>query len=140
MATLSLSAQNEGERMGPPPQGDPSERIVKELKLDDATATKFNEVYKAYKEEEKALHPQRTQGEKPKNPEELSDAEIEQMILSNFDMQQKQLDLKRSYYPKWREFLTPGQIQKLYMMERPMGGRGHEGGRPRPPRNRGDNK
>ena len=47
-----------------------------------------------------------------------TDAEIDQMILENFAQSHKILDIREKYYAKFRKFLTPKQIMKIYQVEK----------------------
>jgi len=135
--TFTANAQDKKERKGEPK--DPTEHIVKALELDDAAAAKFTETYKAYREDAKALRP--TPAGEGKKFEDKTEAEAEIEIQQQFEYNQKLLDLRKSYFSKYREFMTPKQIQKFYRMERrmndhardrrgPGGNRGPKGPRP----------
>jgi len=142
LAAFSAGAQNRDDSRREPPK-DPTEHIAKELGLDESATAKFSEIYKAYREDAKALHPKPT-GDR-KKPSELTEDQIEQMVMDEFDQSQKLLDLRKSYYPRFREVLQPSQIHKFYMMERRMGEHamqrgggpgGHRGGGRHPGRDR----
>lgn len=97
-----------------------AERIANELALDDKTAEKFIQTYKEYLIENRNL---RNGGHKEVagTPGERkgfkSDADVEKMLLGKFDQRQKKLDLDRKYYNKFRKFLGPKQIMKMYSLE-----------------------
>lgn len=97
-----------------------AERIANELALDDKTAEKFIQTYKEYLIENRNL---RNGGHKEAagTPGERkgfkSDADVEKMLLGKFDQRQKKLDLDKKYYEKFRKFLGPKQIMKMYSLE-----------------------
>lgn len=99
-----------------------AERLAGELALDDKTAEKFIQTYIGYLTENRDLR--KVQGEckaEAKTPGERrafkSDADVEKMLLGRFDQRQKKLDLDRKYYEKFRKFLGPKQIMKMYSLQ-----------------------
>jgi hypothetical protein len=46
-----------------------------------------------------------------------TDAEVEKMIKKRFAQSRKMLDIREKYYDKFRKFLSPKQIQKVYEMD-----------------------
>ena len=91
-----------------------ADRIAAELALDDKTSEKFKETYKA------AI---RNEFKSEKGQKGMSDADIEKSILDGFDKKQKNLDLDRKYYEKFRKFMGPRLIQKMYRLESHQGQR-----------------
>lgn len=101
-------------------------QIANSLTLDDATTAKFTELYKSYIEE---LHAIRTKyngnkgeikpehrGFSPKSmrTQPRSDKEVEERLLNSFKRDKEIAELKEKYYKKFRVFLNPKQIQKVY--------------------------
>jgi len=112
-----------------------SRRMAEELALDEPTAEKFVPLYSAFKNE---IH--EVLAAAPKAGKDASDAEIEASIKAKFQASRQVLDIREAYYDKFREILTPRQIQKLYKSEGRKvgahnGGPGHGGGRPGGPGN-----
>ena len=99
-----------------------TQRMVKELALDDATAAKFTPVYTEFRNDLNAA--MKTAPKLPQNP---TDAQIEESILAKFEISRQVLDIREAYYPEFRKILTPRQLQKIYDTERRMGmpGQGH---------------
>ena len=98
-------------------------RMVNELALDDATAVKFTETYKKYMEEVAALRascPVKIKREEGK-AQRRTDAEIDKAILDRFAMSRKQLDLREKYYKEFCKFLSPRQVEKMYVKEKSYG-------------------
>ena len=81
-----------------------ADRIAAELALDDKTSEKFKETYKAYMTDKAAI---RNEFKSEKGQKGMSDADIEKSILDGFDKKQKNLDLDRKYYEKFRKFMGP---------------------------------
>lgn len=108
-------------------------RMAKRLMLDDATTAKFTPLYKEYLTEMRSCAAGcATNGACPmgkKDSVSVSDADIEKCIDQCFEMQQKKLDLKKSYYKKLKSVLNMKQLQTIFcrpagpgkMGPRPMG-------------------
>lgn len=166
LATLTLTAQGMAQapqrRPHPANNENRNEQLAKSLQLDEATAGQFTKIYAEYHEAMRKVRmqyrfEQPKQGEVKEGEERpaLSDEQIEKNILNRFAMSRAILDIREQYYPRFREVLTPRQIEQLYRLEqrqgerirqrhqerqttgRPMGrpGERHEG-IGRPPRNR----
>ena len=98
-------------------------RMVNELALDDASAVKFTEVYKKYMEEMSNLRstcPLKAKKEEGKSYRR-TDAEVEKSIEERFAMSRKKLDIREKYYKEFRKFLSPRQVEKIYMKEKSYG-------------------
>ncbi len=89
--------------------------ITGKLDLTPEESQAFWAVYNQYDEERKML---KKSLRKPKNFAELSDAEIEALILKRFEIEAEELTLKRSYFTKLKEVLPVKKIAKLQMIER----------------------
>ena len=116
-------------------------KLVEDLALDDATADRFVPVFKAYKNDifavKQKYRPEKKDLEPGAEPARKTDAEVEQMILNRFAQGREIIDVRESYYKKFRAFLSPRQIQKIYDQEKKQGnGMKHEqmnrGGAPGP--------
>lgn len=120
-----------------------TEDMVRCLNLEDGVKAQFEKVYSDFRREinsvaREMFRPARSQSEE----------DIEKAILGNFDVSQKILDIRRKYYSKFREFMKPSQIQRMYRNERDAGhhmqegpsdrrgprGEDRPGERPEPPR------
>lgn len=93
-------------------------RMAKRLMLDDATTAKFTPIYKEYLTEMRACAQNcRKAGTCPFNQKDsvvMTDADIEKCIDQCFDMQQKKLDIKKSYYKKLKSVLNMKQMQAIF--------------------------
>ena len=89
--------------------------IANEMAMDDETTRQFVEIFCQFQKEIWALGP------RPKREKShLSDKEAEQAMNERFAHSQKILDLRKKYYLKYSKFLTPTQIEKVYVLERRM--------------------
>ena len=89
--------------------------IANEMAMDDTTTKQFVETFCQFQKEIWTLGP------RPKREKaHLSDKEAEQAMNERFAHSQKILDLRKKYYLKYSKFLTPTQIEKVYVLERRM--------------------
>lgn len=99
-----------------------AQSIAEKLELDDATTAKFIETYKAYLKETHEVYakygPKRGDMRKGEGKQRKTDAEVEQEITNQFAMSRALVDVREKYYKKFRAFLNPRQIQKVYSQER----------------------
>ena len=138
-----------GAAIAQPQQRDPkkqAQRIVKALELNNQQAEEFTKVYLLYKEECKAVQEKyprmkgmpspdskaekKAKGEQPPLP---TDEEVEKSILDGFKRDKALIDVKEKYYWEFAKFMSPQQIQKMFMMENAPRGGQQNGGRPMPP-------
>jgi hypothetical protein len=97
------------------------DQMVNALMLDDATSAKFVPIYEQYLNDMKNC---RKMGRTAKgaqyrnNNQNMTDAEIDQMIRDRFKQSRKMLDIRESYYSQFRKVLTPKQMLKMYGTER----------------------
>ena len=138
-----------GAAIAQPQQRDPkkqAQRIVKALELNNQQADEFTKVYLQYKEECKAVQEKyprfkgmpapdskgekKAKGEQPPLP---TDEEVEKSILDGFKREKALIDVKEKYYWEFAKFMSPQQIQKMFMMENAPRGGQQNGGRPMPP-------
>ena len=89
--------------------------FANEMAMDKETTRQFVETFCQFQKEIWALGP------RPKrDTAHLSDKEAEQAMNERFVHSQKILDLRKKYYLKYSKFLTPAQIEKVYVLERRM--------------------
>lgn len=89
-------------------------RIAEQLEVEGSDKDAFISLYQNYKKES---------GEIMKTLPAASDdreTAAEARILSDFEKSEKILSLRKAYYFKFREILSPSQIQKMYDLERAM--------------------
>lgn len=82
------------------------------LELEGDKAESFIAIYKEFKAE---IFKVKSSAKRPSKNQ--TDEEIEASIKAGFDISRKVLDIREAYYDKFREVLTPAQIQKMYFHE-----------------------
>jgi hypothetical protein len=88
--------------------------ITQRLNLTSEEAQQFWPVFNQFSEKM-----QQIKGTKMDAPlDEMSDADAEKMILTEFDKESKELELKKEYYQKLKKVLSVRKIAKLYRAER----------------------
>ncbi len=96
--------------------------ITTELDLSTKDAEKFWPIYNEMEDKRMEIMEERKNAMKAmkakKEEGTLKDADIEKSIQLNFEMEQKELDLKKSYHKQFKEVLTMEQVGQLYMAER----------------------
>jgi len=92
--------------------------MVSWLELDGKTKDRF---VKEYTDFRKAID---GVAKNARPPRELSDEkEIDKAIQQNFIVSEQILQIRKEYYARFKEFLKPSQIQKIYGIEREAGRR-----------------
>lgn len=110
-------AENEAER-----KAKMEAYLTEQLELTDAEKKAFFPVYEQFQKEKKALRAaSRAMKKKGVKMEDLSDAELEEVMQASFETKQKELDLKKKYHEKFKKVLPLKKVAKLYMVERKMG-------------------
>ena len=121
-----------------------AERLAKDFDLKDDAKTAFIEKYTQYQEElfgemrQQGNRGEAQQGERKKTTE-MSDEELEKMIKSYFERQEKQiegmqkrLEVQKKYYAEFSKTLSPKQLIKIFGQQRPQNrqgqGQGQRGG------------
>lgn len=114
--------------------------IEKNLSLEGEKLELFREIYNQYTQELAVLaesDPQPRQGggqqgggqqgggrggqqggQGGERGEKLTDQEIEQNILDSFSRSRRSIEIKETYYKKFRTILSPSQINQMYRVER----------------------
>lgn len=132
---LSLNAQGRHQREGGQGRFGEGQRqemverqaasLVERMSLDDITASWFVPLFKEYSEAlmaaRKAAFP-----EKDKSIDGLSDEDAEALILNIFASDEKAVAVKREYYARFKERLTPQQLVKVFAAQ--PGQQGHRRG------------
>lgn len=131
--SITLSAQNketQEKKQRPTPEQMTqmqTDRMVKALMLDDATAAKFTPVYGNYLKE---LRECRMMNRTPRGQKDaaqatkmapkpaLTDAEIAKQIKDQFAQSRKLLDIREKYYTEFSKVLSQKQVTRIYQMEK----------------------
>lgn len=118
MSVLALSAQtpeNQRKQLTPEQRVEQQvERMEKQLLLDDETAAKFAPLYKEYIEALAQCRPAAPKEKIKPRQEKLTDEAIDQRMQARFELQKKRLDVKETYYKKFKEILTMRQVEKIF--------------------------
>lgn len=109
-----------------------ADQLVQRMSLDDVTAQWFVPLYVEYAD---ALYAIRHEAmpSRDKAIDGLSDEDAEQLILNQFEAEEKTVALKRSYYERFKQRLTSQQLVKVFAMQPgqrggQQGSRGQRGG------------
>jgi Spy/CpxP family protein refolding chaperone len=92
--------------------------ITSELELTPEEAKVFWPVHEQYRAELKKLHEERRDIMKErKKGEELTDAQVEEMIQKHFALKEKELALEKKYHTEFKKVLPIKKVGKLYRAE-----------------------
>jgi hypothetical protein len=91
--------------------------FTQKLDLTESESKVFWPIYNAYQKDLRTLRSKQRKLYKV-NYEELSDKELEVMIENRFESKQKQLDLERRYYSKFKKVLPMKKVARLPRVER----------------------
>lgn len=127
MATVVLMAQPPHAKQGEKRQGKPDKAEVEaqfvayvttELSLTPEEAKVFWPVHDKYREEMKALHKERRELMKERKAgEELTDAQVEELIQKHFALKDKELAVEKKYHTEFKKVLPIKKVAKLYRSE-----------------------
>lgn len=103
------------------------EQLVQQLALDPQIEERFCSTYMQYQADMEAIfkqhfgpkpqHPAGRKGEPP-TPPTFTEEEVEQQILKRFAVSSAILEVRKLYYTKFRAFMSPSQIRKMYDLEK----------------------
>lgn len=120
-----------------------ADKLAEDMKLDDSKATDFKKLFEEYKNKEVAL---KFSGKKAKNNadnkekgkrKKMTDAKADSLMTASFETQEKELQLRKEYYSKFKAQIGAANAYKVIsprpqMMFGPQGrpgnGRGGFGG------------
>lgn len=88
--------------------------ITDRLRLSPEESQNFWPVYNQYYDELKSL---REKYQPKKELFDMSDAEADNFIRDHLDMEQKELDLKRTFFERLRKVISPKKIAQLGRIE-----------------------
>ena len=90
-------------------------RMCASLKLDDATAAKFNALYKEYLKEMRACRPTPCKnGDKT----QCTDADKKARIEKGMECREKMVKTQKKYYAQFEKFLNAEQLQTVFCTKR----------------------
>jgi len=122
-----------------------AKNLAKDLKLEDGTSVWFQNLYVEYQTQlsdvrraaaRKMPRPEKNDetgdedgtSMREKEMKKLTGEQAEQALLASFERQEKELALKKDYYKRFSEKLTPKQLVRIFI-PRPHGGQTRQGGR-----------
>lgn len=108
---ISLNAQNGKNKL----EAQRVAFITQRLNLTPEEAQQFWPIFNQYTEKLQQIRSS-TKADKPLD--EISDADAEKMILSEFDRESRELDLKKDLHQKLKKVISIKKIAKLYKAER----------------------
>lgn len=125
LCSITLSAQNARPGKGERPTREQildhqSREMATNLGLEGDKTDDFIAIYKDFKSEIFKVW-----STAKKTSPNQTDEEIEASIKSGFETSHKVLDIREAYYAKFREVLSPAQIQKMYFLENHKGASSH---------------
>ncbi|MBT6745108.1 MAG: hypothetical protein HOB26_00955 [Flavobacteriales bacterium] len=112
----------------PPPGPPPSKEAYEKMKAHkiayiteklDLTPEEAQVFWPVYNELETKLHELReaNRPDRKKDPETMTDAEVEDMVNQRFEFRQKELDLEKEYHEKYKQVLPTKKVAVLYKAE-----------------------
>lgn len=87
-------------------------RIAAQIEVKESDKAAFISLYQSFKKESAEI--MKVQPAENDDKEKAAEAKI----LSDFEKSDRLLNLRRTYYPRFRKILSPSQIQKMYDAER----------------------
>ncbi len=91
--------------------------ITKHLELTTEEAEKFWPVYNELTEKNRAMKKEHRKARTDKKFDEMTDAEIDELMTDAMNMKQKELDLKKEYHEKLKAVIPVRKVAKLYHAE-----------------------
>jgi hypothetical protein len=115
MMTVSAFAQNMGDKVADKIKIQRIAFMTQRLSLTETEAQQFWSIYNEYTQK---LQQIRKQPKLEKTVDELENADVEKMLVGQFDRQMRELDLKKEYFQKLKTVLSVKKIAKLYRAEK----------------------
>jgi len=114
LCTASLFAQK-GDRVNAKIEAQKVAYITNRLDLNSEESASFWPVYNQFQKDRKAISRKYKSKQRIEN---MSDAELEKQMMSNFQKDQELLDLKKAYFEKMKKVLSIRKIATLLVAER----------------------
>lgn len=136
--TLGANAQRHHGSMGDGDRSMQRREMVKRqaaalsqrMELDNITAAWFEPLYIEYSDSLAAIRAT-TFPERDKKIDALSDLEAEQLILDKFSGEEQVVAVKRAFYARFKERLTPQQLVRIFAQQPGQRPGGQQNGGPR---------
>jgi len=91
--------------------------ITNALGLTPTEAEKFWPIYNQREAERKALKKELKPNFKKSDLDNLSDAEVEKMILNGIELKQGEVEIEKKYFAEFKKVISVKQIAKLHRAE-----------------------
>lgn len=93
--------------------------LTTKLNLDAEEAKRFWPIYNAYSDEMKQIRQEKKERarEAKDRRDEITDAEVGELIQQRFEMEQQMLNVKRAYNEKFSKVISNKQLARLYRAE-----------------------
>jgi hypothetical protein len=115
MITVSAFAQNMGDKVADKIKIQRIAFMTQRLSLTETEAQQFWPIYNDYTQK---LQQIRKQPKLEKPVDELENADVEKILVGQFDRQTRELDLKKEYFQKLKTVISVKKIAKLYRAEK----------------------
>lgn len=118
---LPANARRTTQKGGKPDIPAIAARLAKAAVMNDEQTKTFTTLFIECNAEMEKIH-ERYRLEEPKDGKELTSKQIEQNTDNRFALSRAILDLREKYYKKYKQFLTPEQIDRVYRREKQLMG------------------
>jgi hypothetical protein len=115
MISFSAFAQNVRDKVGDKIKIQRIAFMTQRLSLTETEAQQFWPIYNDYTQK---LQQIRKKPKVEKLEDELDNADVEKMIVEQYDRQARELDLKKEYFQKLKTVISVKKIAKLYRAEK----------------------
>ena len=89
--------------------------LTQRLSLTETEAQQFWPIYNEFTDKMQQIRKQ----PKPEKPfDEQTDADVEKMVVAQFDRESREIDLKKEYFVKLKKVISVKKIAKLYKAEK----------------------
>lgn len=89
--------------------------LTQRLSLTETEAQQFWPIYNEFTDKMQQIR----KPSKPEKPfDEQADADVEKMIVAQFDRESREIDLKKEYFVKLKKVISVKKIAKLYKAEK----------------------
>lgn len=88
--------------------------ITQRVNLTPEESQQFWPIYNEYTDKMRQI---RSSNKGEKSFDDMSDADTEKMIMSQFDKESRVMDLRKEYYQKFKKVISVKKIAKLYKAE-----------------------
>lgn len=95
-----------------------TDRLIEKLELTESEKNAFMPIFERYMAEKKSIHSDWKKKDERKKIEDLSDAEVAEIVLKSFDRQEQLLALKRKYFKEFSSVLPAKKVARIFLFEK----------------------